>query len=143
MSCAAWRRLPEEELIAALAEAQGRAIIDEERGSLGSVVFRFTHAFFRQTLYEEIFAARRIRWHQQVAEALETMHARHLDEHAAELAEHFAQSADEANLAKTVEYSRLGASWAMKQAAYGEAQRRFRQALQAQDLLPQRSTDSL
>ena len=127
--------MPEELLIASLAEAQARAIIDEAQGDLGSLAFRFTHVFFRQTLYDEIFAARRVRWHQQIAEALEEVHARHLDEHAAELAEHFAQSADPSSLARTVQYSRMGAGWAMRQAAHGEAQRLLRQALQAQDVL--------
>jgi predicted ATPase len=129
-------------LIAALSEAQARAIIDEVPGSLNSLAFRFTHAFFRQALYDEIFAARRIRWHLQIAEALEVVHARHLNEHAAELAEHFAQSADPSNLARTVEYSRMGARWAMRQAAHGEAQRLLRQALQAQDVLDPDDRDS-
>jgi hypothetical protein len=61
-------------------------VIEEWSGVGVTLAFHFTHAFFRQTLYEEIFAARRIRWHQQVARALETVHARRLEEHAAELA---------------------------------------------------------
>jgi DNA-binding CsgD family transcriptional regulator len=134
--------MPEDQSIASLAEAQARAIIDEAHGHLGALQFRFTHAFFRQTLYDEIFAARRIRWHLQIAEALEVVHARHLDEHAAELAEHFAQSADPSSLARTVQYSRMGARRAMRQAAYGEAQRLLRQALQAQDVLDPDDRDS-
>jgi predicted ATPase len=67
--------LSEEEVISALEEAEERAVIEERSGAGEALVFRFTHAFFRQTLYEEIFAARRIRWHQQVARALETVHA--------------------------------------------------------------------
>ncbi len=58
------------------------------------MTYRFTHAFFRQTLYEELSAPRRIRLHQQVARALEDVHARRPEEHAAELAEHFAHSSD-------------------------------------------------
>jgi len=124
----------EDEMIAALEEAQGRAIIEEYHlgGSLG---FRFTHAFFRQTLYEEIFAARRIRWHQQVARALEAVHGRRLDEHAAELAEHFSQSTDREDLEKAVHYGRLAAERAMAVFDYGEAASRLDQALQAQDVL--------
>jgi uncharacterized membrane-anchored protein YhcB (DUF1043 family) len=84
-----------------LEEATDRAIV-EQRRTPGSVAFRFTHAFFRQTLYEEIFAPRRIRWHQQVGRALEEVHARRLDDHAAELAEHFAQSTETPDLEKAV-----------------------------------------
>ena len=57
-----------------------------------SVRYRFTHAFFRQTLYEEMIAPQRLKLHQQVARALEKQYAKRLEEHAAELAEHFSQS---------------------------------------------------
>ena len=85
--------LPEDEIIAALEEAQERAVIEERSTVSGALAFRFTHAFFRQTLYEEIRCPP-IRWHQQVARALEAVHARRLEDHAAELAEHFAHSSD-------------------------------------------------
>ena len=68
----------------------------------GTVVYRFAHAFFRQTLYEEIIAPRRIRLHQQVARALESVYASRLDDHAAELAEHYAYSSDPSDLHKAV-----------------------------------------
>ncbi len=126
--------LSEDEVIEALEEAQERAVI-EERGSIGAVTLRFTHAFFRQTLYEEIFAARRIRWHQQVARALEEVHARRLDEHATELAEHYAHSSDPRDLAKAVAYGQRAALRATAIYAYGEAVRLLEQALQAQEVL--------
>jgi len=135
LSTGSGQGLSEDELIAALEEAQERAVI-EERSALGGVlVFRFTHAFFRQTLYEEIFAARRIRWHQQVARALEEVHARRLDEHAAELAEHFAHSSDPEDLKKAVAYGKLAAQRAMSVYAYGEAVRHLEGALKAQEVL--------
>src|SRR6185503_15602134 len=83
--------LSELDLFSALEEAVAVSVI-EQRSALGAgVSFRFMHALFRQTLYEELFAPRRIRLHQQVARALEQVHARRLPD-AAELAEHFAQS---------------------------------------------------
>ena len=49
-----------------------RVGILEERSAVGAgVSFRFAHAFFRQTLYEEMFSPRRIRLHQQVGRTLE------------------------------------------------------------------------
>ena len=74
----------------------------EEQARVGNVIYRFSHAFFRQTLYEELSAARRIRLHQEVGQALEEVHARRLDDHAPELAEHFSHSSDSADLAKAV-----------------------------------------
>jgi hypothetical protein len=120
--------LPEEEVYAALEEATDRAVV-EQRQVLGAIAFRFTHAFFRQTLYEEIFAPRRIRIHQQVGRALEAVHARRIDEHAAELAEHFAQSTEAPDLEKALHYSELAAQRAMSVFAYSQAERHLQQAL--------------
>ncbi len=64
-----------------------------------------------------------------MARALETHYARRLDEHAAELAEHFAHSSDPADLAKAVQYGELAAQRAMAVFAYGEAARLLEQAL--------------
>jgi len=126
--------LPEDDLLTALEEATARSII-EQGPAAGSVGFRFTHAFFRQTLYEEIFAPRRIRWHQQVGRALEEVYARRLEEHAAELAEHFAQSTEASDLEKAVHYAELAAQRATNVYAFGEAVRHLDQALRAQEVL--------
>ncbi len=58
-----------------------------------------------------------------------------LTEHAAELAEHFAQSTDPADLAKAVEYGQLAARRAMSVYAYGEAVRLLEGALVVQEVL--------
>jgi tetratricopeptide (TPR) repeat protein len=97
--------------------------------------YRFAHAFFRQTLYEELFSARRLRLHQQVARALEQQYGSRPAEHAAELAEHFAQSTDPEDLRKAVRYAQLAAQRALTVTAYGEAVRFLEQAVQAQDVL--------
>jgi DNA-binding CsgD family transcriptional regulator/tetratricopeptide (TPR) repeat protein len=125
---------PEDELEVALSEALAVGII-EERSVVGTTItFRFGHAFFRQTLYEEIVAPRRIRLHQQVAHALEHVHHRRLDEHAAELAEHFAFSSDTEDLAKAVHYGQMAARRATEMFAYGEAARLLERALIVQEL---------
>jgi tetratricopeptide (TPR) repeat protein len=126
--------LEEEELYAALEEATERAVV-EERQTVGKVGFRFTHAFFRQTLYEEIFVPRRIRLHQQVGKALEAVYGRRLEEHAAELAEHFVQSTEPGDLEKALRYSELAAQRAMQVFAYSEAVRHLEQALGTLEVL--------
>lgn len=128
-------QLPEEDVIAALEEAGRAALVEERPSARATVVYRFTHAFFRQTLYEEISAPRRIRWHQQVARALEQVFASRLEEHAAELAEHFAHSSDTEDLAKAIAYGQLAATRSMRVHAYGEAVRLLEQALEVQDVL--------
>ena len=126
--------LSEEKLFSALEEAKKAAII-EEQARVGAVSYRFAHAFFRQTLYEETIAPRRIRLHQQVARALEETYASHLEEHAAELAEHFSHSTDPIDLTKAVSYGEMAAKRATDVYAYGEAVRLLDQAVKVQEVL--------
>jgi serine/threonine protein kinase/tetratricopeptide (TPR) repeat protein len=124
----------EDMFVNALKEAVRLSIL-EERSQGGLVRYRFTHAFFRQTLYEEIIAPQRLKLHRQVARALETLYATRLKEHAAELAEHFSHSTDPADLTKAVSYGEIAAKRAADVYAYGEAVRLLEQALKVQEVL--------
>jgi len=126
--------VPEEELLTAIEEAVGVALL-EEQAEGREVRYRFTHAYFRQTLYGEMIAPRRLRLHNEVAKALERHYAARLDEHAAELAEHFAHSSSIDDLEKAVHYSELAAQRAAAVYAHGEAARLLEQALQVQEVL--------
>jgi tetratricopeptide (TPR) repeat protein len=112
-----------------------RLSILEERSRRGLVRYRFTHAFFRQTLYEEMIAPQRLKLHRQVARSLEALYAKRLEEHATELAEHFSHSTDPADLKKAVEYGEMAAKKATDVYAYGEAVRLLEQALKVQEVL--------
>ncbi|MEW6184977.1 MAG: protein kinase, partial [Thermodesulfobacteriota bacterium] len=127
--------LSEEEIFKALEEARKTAVIEERTGAGAVVNYRFAHAFFRQTLYEEIIAPRRIRLHQQVARALEEVYKTRLEEHAAELAEHFSYSSDSADLAKAVSYGEMAAKRAISVYAYSEAVKFLDQAIKVQEIL--------
>ena len=127
-------RVADDDALAALEEGLKVGVL-EEQARVGTVLYRFSHAFFRQTLYEELSAARRIRLHQEVGRALEEVHARRLDDHAPELAEHFSHSSDPADLAKAVHYGELGARKAMAVFAHGEAARLLARALEVQEVL--------
>jgi tetratricopeptide (TPR) repeat protein len=127
--------MSDEELFKALEEARKAAVVEERAGAGAVVNYRFAHAFFRQTLYEEIIAPRRIRLHQQVARALEGVYKSRLGEHAAELAEHFSHSSDSADLKKAVSYGEMAAQRALDVYAYGEAARLLDQALKVQEIL--------
>jgi tetratricopeptide (TPR) repeat protein len=126
--------MDEDAFVGALKQAVQLSVL-EERSQLGVVRYRFTHAFFRQTLYEEMIAPQRLKLHQQVARALEAQYASRLNEHAAELAEHFSHSTDPADLAKAVSYGELAAKRAMDVYAYGEAARLLDQAIKVQKVL--------
>jgi tetratricopeptide (TPR) repeat protein len=125
----------DDELFGALEEARKAAVIEERTGAGAKVNYRFAHAFFRQTLYEETIAPRRIRLHQQVARALEEIYKDRLDQHAAELAEHFSYSSHRADLEKAVSYGEMAARRATDVYSYGEAARLLEQALKVQEVL--------
>ncbi len=124
----------EEELLSALEETVRVSLLEEMRGQR-EIRYRFTHAFFRQTLYEEMIAPRRLRMHNEVAKALEEHYEAHLQEHAAELAEHFSHSSSEEDLRKAVEYAELAAERAASVCAFGEAARLLEEARQVQEVL--------
>jgi predicted ATPase len=124
----------EEELESALEEAVGAALVEEHSVVGASITYRFSHTFFQQTLYDEVLAPRRIRLHQQVAHALEEVHARRLEEHATELAEHYAFSSDTLELGKAIHYGELAARRATDVFAYSEAARQLGRTLVLLDL---------
>jgi tetratricopeptide (TPR) repeat protein len=70
-----------------------------------------------------------------VARALETQYAKKLEEHAAELAEHFSHSTDPGDLIKAVDYGEMAAKRAMNVYACGEAVRLLEQAIKVQRVL--------
>jgi tetratricopeptide (TPR) repeat protein len=124
----------EEVFVDALKEAVRLSVL-EERSQRGLVRYRFTHAFFRQTLYEETIAPQRLKLHRQVAHSLETLYAKRLKEHATELAEHFSHSTDPTDLKKAVEYGEMAAQRAADVYAYGEAVRLLAQTIKVQEVL--------
>ena len=126
--------IKEETFVEALKEAVQLSVL-EERSQVGIIRYRFTHAFFRQTLYEELIAPQRLRLHQQVARSLEKLYEKRLDEHAAELAEHFSQSTASADLVKAVSYGEKAAQRATNVYAHGEAARLLEQAIKVQRVL--------
>jgi len=93
-----------EEDLLTFEEATKVSVLDEMPGQR-EVRYRFTHAFFRQTLYEEMIAPRRLRLHNEVAKALEAHYAGRVEDHAVELAEHFSHSSSEEDLQKAVTYT--------------------------------------
>jgi hypothetical protein len=68
--------------------------------------------------------------HQRLARALEKLYAEDLEPHAAELAEHFAQTGDRGDLEKALHHARVAAERATPISAHGEAVRYLSLALQ-------------
>jgi class 3 adenylate cyclase/tetratricopeptide (TPR) repeat protein len=120
--------LHEDALLSALEEAT-RARLIIEAPDVGR--YRFAHALVRDTLYSELSAARRVAQHRRVAEALEAVHAGHLDDYLPALAHQWARaSAPAADTDRAVDYATRAGDRAMVQLAHDEAAAYYGQALE-------------
>ena len=88
----------EEDLLDALEEAERSRLVLAEEGRQPRFVF--AHEQIRQTLLGRLSFVRRQRLHGRVADTLERLHARHLDEYVSELAYHLVQAGARERAAK-------------------------------------------
>jgi class 3 adenylate cyclase/tetratricopeptide (TPR) repeat protein len=136
------------ELLDALGEVQTDALLDAidegERAHLiastadgpaqtgarpGEARFTFAHELIRQTLVSSLSLPRRQRLHLRVAEAIERVYARTLEEHAGDLAYHLYQAGAAAKPEKTAHYLALAGERALGAAAFEDALRHYENAL--------------
>ena len=95
--------------------------------------YTFVHAVYQETLYERVGAARRIRWHQAIAQWLETVAGEQAVEIAAELAVHYEQGR---NHERAIHYLEQAARKALRQGAAYEALHHLRTALRLLQTIP-------
>ena len=95
--------------------------------------YQFAHALVRSTLHGELSTTRRGRLHQAVAEALEKLHVRNLDDVMADLAYHWGEAGTSTVDDVAFTYARRAADLAMEQASPDEAARWFRIARERLD----------
>lgn len=119
--------LTEEACLAALAEARAASLIDAlaEPGSYQPGSYQFAHALVRDTLYDELPAPQRARWHQRIGQAFEAQYQGDLTPWLSALAHHF-HAAGEAS--KAIEYASLAAERAAAMQAHEEAARHYLRA---------------
>ncbi len=97
-----------------------------ERHEGSRVVYAFRHALSREALNDELVGPDRRRRHLQLADAIATVHADHLDAHAAELADHFLAGGA---TARAIAFGRRAAAVAAASFAIDEAGRRYERTL--------------
>lgn len=119
---------PAEELMAAATEAIAERLVTD----VGGGRFSFSHALVRETLYEEVTAAKRARLHERVALALEELHGDD-PERIGELAHHFL-AAPAADPERAIDYAERAAKQAMEQLAYEEAAETYERAVEVLEL---------
>jgi eukaryotic-like serine/threonine-protein kinase len=113
-------------LLELLDEAMAARVINELPKAVGQ--YSFVHALIRETLYDEISIARRVRFHQRIGQALEKLYSNNLDLHLAELAYHFFQASPAGNSDKAIDYAIRAAKRAVSLLAYEEAAGHYERA---------------
>jgi DNA-binding SARP family transcriptional activator/tetratricopeptide (TPR) repeat protein len=116
--------VPEEELLDLLDEAMAARVVSEPPA--GNARLRFAHVLIRDTLYEGLTSARRVRLHRLVVDALEALYGENAGPHLAEFAYHSVAGRD---LDKGLRYARRAGDRALALLAYEESARLYRQAL--------------
>lgn len=93
--------------------------------------FRFTHALVRAALYGDLGTAERAALHRRAGDALERVYGGDLDEHAAELAHHFAEAQTTREAIRAARYDLAAGADAINRFAYEQAADHARHGLQA------------
>jgi DNA-binding SARP family transcriptional activator len=119
----------EDDLIATLDEALAARVVSDVPGA--SSRLRFAHVLIRDTLYEGLSTARRVRLHRLSAEVLESLYGDQAGPHLAELAHHAIAGSD---FDKGLAYARRAGDRALALLAFEEAVRLYATALEALDL---------
>ncbi len=117
-----------EAVIAELAAPLERAILVRSPGTASR--YRFAHALFRDTLYEELPPDQRVLWHRRLAHLLEQRGVDGSDARLSELAHHFFEAASIGEEDKAVEYSERAGHQALAMLAYEEAAEHYGRSLQ-------------
>ncbi len=118
-------------LLDAIEEAQRARLVTSSEDAF-QPRFTFAHELIRQTLLTGLSLPRRQRLHLRVADAIERVHERRLDEHTADLAHHLYQAGAAADPDKTIRYLIAAGDRAMRAAAFEEALRAFERGISLQ-----------
>ena len=121
--------LEEDQLVDHLDECLRNGLIQERRVP-GREIYAFTDNQVRDVLYEDVSTVRRRRYHLQIGQIVEKLHAENIEEYADELAHHFMEGGADA---KALEYFLKAGDRSMKVYANGEASSYFESALNLLD----------
>lgn len=112
--------MPRAALVEAIDELRAQHILDERREA-DDIVYDFSHPILRDVIYQEMGLARARLLHAAVADALERHYGGTADEHADELAYHFARADARDVAAKAARYLALAGRNALAKHANREA----------------------
>ncbi len=127
--------LRRQRLLEVLGEALESRLIESAPGRNAS--YRFAHALVRDAAYAGLHGPARAQLHQQVAEALEALHAGRRESVVSALAYHYGEAAPLLGGTKAVDYAKWAGDLATTALSYEEAAGHYARALQALDLAPE------
>ncbi|MBI3247657.1 MAG: AAA family ATPase [Deltaproteobacteria bacterium] len=124
--------LPETRLQGLLARLQTEEFIYEQP-AFPEVAYTFKHGLTQEVAYRSLLMERRRALHEQVAQGIEQVFAKCLEDHYSELAHHYSHSG---NNEKAIEHLQQAARQAVRRSAYAEAIRQLTTALELLNTLP-------
>jgi AAA ATPase domain len=114
-------------LLDVLAEAEDAGVIAEDPAVPRR--YAFVHELVRETLYDDLAAAKRLELHRTIGGVLEELYRNDLDPHLSEIAHHLALAAPVADVSTAVDYLVRAGDRAASLLAYEEASGHYERAL--------------
>jgi DNA-binding SARP family transcriptional activator len=114
---------------AGVVDALDEAIAAGLLAEAGHGEYSFAHALVRQTIYEQLGSARRMRLHRQLGDALEALG--NPEAHVEELAHHFMRAAADGQSVKAADYALAAGRSATSRLGHEEAAAHYEQGLEA------------
>jgi tetratricopeptide (TPR) repeat protein len=121
--------ISQDDVLEALDEAMSAGVVNAVPGALDHV--RFAHVLMRDTLYEGLTTARRVRVHRLAVDALADLYGPDPGAHLTELAHHSIAGSD---FERALDFARRAGDRALASLAYEEAARLYQVALDAAEL---------
>ncbi|HEV7610486.1 MAG TPA: AAA family ATPase [Steroidobacteraceae bacterium] len=103
-------------------------IVQPDADAHGS--YQFTHALIRETIYEDLPAADRLRLHGRAGDALVSVHSAHLEYSLTRIAHHYHEAAELGNADNAVVYALRAADSAVRMYAYEDALLHYDRAIE-------------
>jgi tetratricopeptide (TPR) repeat protein len=125
--------ISEDELNRMLGDLQLAEFIYEQP-TVGDTQYIFKHALTQEVSHNTVLLERRRQLHERIGGAIESVFAANLEDHLAELAHHYARSA---NRAKAFEFLHRAGEQAIKRASYSEAESYFTATLDVVAAMPE------
>ena len=105
-----------------------------EQPAVGDAEYIFKHALTQEVAYNSVLIERRKELHERIGAALETLYTSSLDDHLAELANHYGRAN---NPGKAVQYLTLAGKQALERSAFAQSQGQLQQGLEWIKALPE------